>query len=83
MDLQTAPGGVGFRLGVKEFPSVGPIAFSVGVTAGALELDGVVVELVAGASFSVVGLHPARAPTASRAAPVPRTILRVITVLIT
>jgi hypothetical protein len=82
MDLQTAPGGVGSRRGENEFPPVVPIAFSVGVTAGALELDGVVVELVAGASFSVVGLHPARAPTASRAAPVPRTILRVITVLI-
>jgi hypothetical protein len=80
MDLQLAPGGVGFRLGEKEFPPPGPTAFSVGVT-GALELDGVVVELVAGASFSVDGLHPARAPTATRAAPPPRTILRVIAML--
>jgi hypothetical protein len=81
MDLQTEPGPVGFTLGEKEFPPPDPIAFSVGVTAGGLELDGVTFELVAGASFSVVGLHPARAPTASRAAPPPRMILRVIPVL--
>ncbi len=75
MSLQTAPGPVGLTLGEKEFPSVGLIAFSVGLTAGALELDGVVVVLVAGASFSVVWLHPARAPMVTRAVQPPRRIL--------
>ena len=60
-------------LGEKELPP--PIAFSLGVTAGELVLAGV--ELVVGASFSVVGLHPARAPMVTSAAPPPRTILRV------
>jgi hypothetical protein len=75
MSLHTAPGPVGLTLGEKEFPPVGLTAFSVGLTAGALEPDGAVVELVAGASFSVVGLHAARAPMVTRAALPPRRIL--------
>jgi hypothetical protein len=71
--LQTAPGPVGLMLGEKELPP--PMVFSVGATAGGD--DGGVVELVAGASFSVVGLQPVMAPTAMRAAPAPISKLRV------
>ena len=60
-------------LGEKELAP--PTAFSVGETAGGDD-DGVVA-LVAGASFSVVGLQPVMAPTAIRAAPAPISKLRV------
>jgi len=73
-DLHTAPGGFG-TFGVKESPLVGPAAFSLGVTVAVLE--GAVVELL-GASFSVLGLHPAKGPTATSAALPPRTIFRVM-----
>jgi hypothetical protein len=81
ISLQTAPGPVGLMLGEKELSP--PMAFSVGETAGADDgeddggVDGGVVELVAGASFSVVGLQPVMAPTATRAAPAPISKLRV------
>jgi hypothetical protein len=81
ISLQTAPGPVGLMLGEKELSP--PTAFSVGETAGEDDgeddggVDGGVVELVAGASFSVVGLQPEMAPTATRAAPAPISRLRV------
>ena len=62
-------------VGENDSSPPGPTAFSVGDTAGADELagelaDGVAddVELVAGASFSVVGLQAVSAPMAARAA---------------
>jgi hypothetical protein len=85
ISLQTAPGPVGLMLGEKEFSP--PTAFSVGETAGGDDgadeggveggVDGGVVALVAGASFSVVGLQPVMTPTAIRAAPAPISRLRV------
>jgi hypothetical protein len=77
ISLQTVPGPVGLMLGEKELPP--PTAFSVGETAGEDDggVDGGVVELVAGASFSVVGLQLVMAPTATRAAPAPISRLRV------
>ena len=81
ISLQTAPGPVGLMLGEKELPSPGLSAFSVGETAGVddpvVGVVGAVVEDVAGASFSVVGLHPVIVPTVSRTAPAPRRTLRV------
>ena len=68
--LHTEPGAVGSIVGENELPPPGPTAFAVGVTAGADELDGAAgdVELVAGASFSLVGLQAVNAPIAARAA---------------
>jgi hypothetical protein len=85
ISLQTAPGPVGLMLGEKEFSP--PTAFSVGETAGGDDgvdeggveggVEGGDVALVAGASFSVVGLQPVMAPTAIRAAAAPTSRLRV------
>ena len=77
ISLQTAPGGAGFTLGEKELPSPGPIAFSVGETAGAddpvVAVVGVLVfDVLVGASFSVVGLHPVSVPMVSSAVAAPR-----------
>ncbi len=76
ISLQTAPGGAGFTLGEKELPSPGPIAFSVGETAGAedpvVAVVGAEVDVLVGASFSVVGLHPVSVPMVSSAVAAPR-----------
>lgn len=79
--LQTAPGGVGFTLGENELPSPGPTAFSVGDTAGAeepvvavvgAEVGVLVFDVLVGASFSAVGLHPVSVPMVSSAVAAPR-----------